>query len=119
MKKIVIKDKLGMISRHWHPAIVAELNGQEVKLAKLSGEFVWHSHENEDELFMVISGELDIEFRDHTVTLGPGEMLVVPRGVEHRPVAKEEVSVLLFEPAGTVNTGNTQSHFTRRTIEKI
>ena len=106
MEKIVLDEKFGSFGEHWSPKIVAALNGQHVKLAKLLGEFVWHSHEAEDELFFVVRGSLDIELRDGTVSLGPGEMVVVPRGVEHRPIAREEVEVLLFEPVGTVNTGS-------------
>lgn len=105
IRKIRLSDKFAAISEPWSPKIIAGLNGQHVKIAKLEGEFVWHSHENEDELFLVIRGSLDLEFRDHTVTLDPGELIVVPRGVEHRPVARGEVEVLLFEPASTVNTG--------------
>ena len=114
-----IKEKLAQFSDHWNPRIVAELNGQMVKLAKLKGEFVWHSHENEDELFYVISGQLLIEFRDKVEVLNPGELLVVPRGIEHRPVAKEEVEVMLFEPAATINTGETNSELKRTNLEKI
>lgn len=106
LHKVNIAAKLATFHEAWQPKIVAELNGQEVKLAKLRGEFVWHHHEHEDELFLVVSGKLRMELRDGTITLGPGEMLMVPRGVEHRPVADEEVSLLLFEPAGTLNTGN-------------
>ena len=106
MQKINLADKLSKFTAHWSPKIVAELNGQHVKLVKFRGEFVWHQHEHEDELFQVVSGKFRMEFRDRTVELGPGEMIVVPRGVEHRPVADEEVSVLLFEPATTLNTGN-------------
>ena len=103
--KVVLAEKLAMFSEHWSPRIVGELNGQHVKLVKFQGEFVWHHHEREDELFLVISGSFDMHFRDRTVPLHAGEFLIVPRGVEHRPVAETEVSVLLFEPAGTVNTG--------------
>jgi mannose-6-phosphate isomerase-like protein (cupin superfamily) len=105
MDKVVIADKLALFSEHWSPRIVGELNGQQVKLAKLLGEFVWHAHADEDELFFVISGRLCIRFRDGEQWLDPGEFLIVPRGVEHQPVAEQEVQVLLFEPAGTVNTG--------------
>ncbi len=104
--KVVLSDKLSQINEHWHPRIVGELNGQHVKLAKLQGEFIWHHHEAEDELFLVLEGELEMQFRDQSVVLRPGEFLIVPRGVEHRPVAAKEVSLLLFEPAGTLNTGN-------------
>ena len=113
MQKINLADKLSLFTAHWRPKIVAELNGQHVKLVKFRGEFVWHHHEHEDELFMVVRGSFRMEFRDpaegqacRTVELRAGEMLVVPRGVEHRPVADSEVCVLLFEPAATMNTGS-------------
>jgi mannose-6-phosphate isomerase-like protein (cupin superfamily) len=106
MVGIDLREKFATIDEHWSPRIVAELNGQHVKLVKFRGEFVWHHHDREDELFLVHRGRFRMEFRDHTVDLGPGEMIVVPRGVAHRPVADEEVEVLLFEPAGTLNTGN-------------
>lgn len=117
--KINISEKLSQIKEHWNPHIVAELNGQLVKLAKLKGEFVWHQHDAEDELFYVIKGHLKIAFRDKIVHLAPGEMMVVPRGVEHKPIADEEVEVLLFEPASTLNTGSTESDFTKRTLNHI
>ncbi|MBM3906460.1 MAG: cupin domain-containing protein [Gemmatimonadetes bacterium] len=104
--KVVLADKLAQFSEHWSPKIVGELNGQHVKLVKFRGEFVWHHHDDEDELFLVLAGEFEMQFHHGSVFLGPGEFLVVPRGVDHRPVASEEVSVLLFEPAGTLNTGN-------------
>jgi mannose-6-phosphate isomerase-like protein (cupin superfamily) len=106
MNKINLAEKFSRFSAHWSPKIVAELNGQHVKLVKFQGEFVWHQHEQEDELFYVVRGSFRMEFRDRTVALTEGEMIVVPRGVEHRPVADNEVSVLLFEPAATLNTGN-------------
>lgn len=106
MQKVILTEKLAKITEHWRPGLVAELNGQEVKLVKVLGEFTWHHHADEDELFLVLDGELRIDFRDRSVTLGPGELLVVPRGVEHRPVATVETSMLLFEPAGVRNTGN-------------
>lgn len=106
MQKITLAEKLALFSEHWSPKIIAELNGQQVKLVKFRGEFVWHQHEHEDELFYVIDGGFRMEFRDRTVELRAGDMIVVPRGVEHRPVADQEVSVMLFEPASTVNTGN-------------
>ncbi len=105
-EKVVLAEKLAQFSEHWSPRIVGELNGQHVKLVKFVGEFVWHHHDHEDELFLVVSGSFEMQFRDRTVPLREGEFLIVPRGVEHRPVAAEEVSVLLFEPAGTVNTGS-------------
>jgi mannose-6-phosphate isomerase-like protein (cupin superfamily) len=106
MQKINLSEKLASFSSHWDPKIVAELNGQQVKLVKFRGEFVWHHHEHEDELFLVVQGSFMMEFRDRAVELREGEMIVVPRGVEHRPVAGSEVSVLLFEPASTLNTGS-------------
>ena len=98
---------------------MAELNNQHVKLVKLKGEFVWHKHDNEDEMFYVLNGILKMEFRDKTIEIGEQEFLVVPKGIEHRPVADEEVSVLLFEPASTVNTGNVNNELTRETLSKI
>ena len=106
MDKVTVKDRLASIHEHWRPQVVAELNGQVVRLSKVLGEFIWHHHEHEDELFYVVDGTLRLEFRDRSVTLNAGEMLVVPRGVEHRPVAEKEVALLLFEPAETRNTGN-------------
>ncbi|CAN5174574.1 cupin domain-containing protein [soil metagenome] len=111
-RKVSLADKLSTFDERWSPKIVGELNSQHVKLAKLEGEFVWHHHEDEDELFLVVEGSLSIEFRDGEVALEAGEMLVVPRGVEHRPVAREKVHVLLFEPASTLNTGETGGDLT-------
>jgi len=119
MEKVSIAAKFSQISDHWNPRIVGELNGQHVKLVKFQGEFVWHHHEHEDELFLVVDGRFRMEFRDRQVWLERGEFLIVPRGVEHRPVADEEVSVLLFEPAATVNTGNVTDDRTRATLERI
>jgi len=113
-ERISLAEKLAAIATYWDPKIVAELNGQQVKLAKLAGEFVWHHHEREDELFLVLAGRLRLELRDRVVELGPGELAVVPRGVEHRPVADGEVHLLLFEPASTLNTGNVRD---ARTVE--
>ena len=104
--KINLADKFALFAAHWSPKIVAELNGQQVKLVKFQGAFVWHRHESEDELFFVHRGAFMMEFRDRSVPLKEGDMIVVPRGVEHRPVAEHEVEVMLFEPAGTLNTGN-------------
>ena len=106
IEKVSLDEKFAAFTDAWSPRIVAELNGQHVKLARLRGEFVWHHHEHEDELFLVHRGRLRMELRDRTIVLEPGDMLVVPRGVEHRPVAEDEVEVILFEPAGTLNTGN-------------
>ena len=104
--KVNLYERLSRIPDHWQPRIVGELNGQHVKLARLQGEFVWHRHEQEDELFLVLDGTLQMEFRERVIDVEPGEFLIVPRGVEHRPVAVNEVQVLLFEPIGTLNTGN-------------
>jgi mannose-6-phosphate isomerase-like protein (cupin superfamily) len=117
--KVDIREKLALFSTHWDPKIVAELNGQHVKLVKLLGPFTWHRHEAEDEMFLVVEGSFDLEFRDGTVRLTPGEFCVVPRGVEHRPVADEEAHVLLFEPASTLNTGDAGGVLTRRDLERI
>ncbi len=117
--KININQKLELINEHWSPKIIGELNGQHVKLAKLNGEFTWHKHQNEDELFMVIKGQLKIEFRENIVELAEGEICIIPKGVEHKPVAQNEVSVLLFEPIGTINTGNVSNNFTKDQLEKI
>jgi mannose-6-phosphate isomerase-like protein (cupin superfamily) len=106
MDGIDLREKFAAFSEHWSPRIVAELNGQHVKLVKFRGEFVWHHHDHEDELFLVHRGAFRMEFRDRVVELSAGDMIVVPRGVEHRPVADQEVEVVLFEPAGTLNTGN-------------
>ena len=119
LRKVVLREKFALFEERWSPRIVAELNGQQVKLAKLEGEFVWHSHASEDELFLVLDGTLRMELRDGTIELAPGEMLVVPRGVEHRPVAEREVHVLLFEPAGTVNTGELRNERTVDEPERI
>jgi mannose-6-phosphate isomerase-like protein (cupin superfamily) len=116
MEKVNLSDKLSRFSDHWRPKIVGELNGQQVKLAKLQGEFVWHAHENEDELFLVIEGRLVIKLRDREIVLDPGEFVIVPRGIEHQPVADEEVHVLLFEPATTLNTGTLRNE---RTVEQL
>lgn len=105
MDKITLAQKFSLFTNHWSPKIVAELNGQHVKLVKFQGPFVWHSHEHEDELFYVVRGFFRMEFRERTVDLKAGDLIVVPRGVEHRPVADEEVEVMLFEPVSTVNTG--------------
>jgi mannose-6-phosphate isomerase-like protein (cupin superfamily) len=119
MEKVDLRHKLSLFDERWSPRVVAELNGQEVKLVKLEGEFVWHSHAEEDELFLVLEGTLRMELRDHAIELGPGQLLVVPRGVEHRPVAEAEVHVLLFEPAGTLNTGDIRNERTVEQPERI
>ena len=114
MDKVNLKEKLATFDDHWRPRIVGELNGQQVKLVKLKGEFIWHHHEREDELFLVLRGRLTIRFRERAVVLSEGEFLVVPRGIEHQPAAEEETHVLLFEPASTLNTGNVRNE---RTLE--
>jgi len=119
MEKVNIAQKLSLFKDHWNPRIVGELNGQHVKLVKFQGEFIWHSHEHEDELFLVVEGEFTMEFRNKTVHLKKGEFLIVPKTVEHRPVAEKEVSVLLFEPATTLNTGEHNNHLTRNNLENI
>ena len=106
MNKVNLAEKFGSFSEHWRPKIVGELNGQEVKLARFKGEFVWHQHEREDEMFLVWRGRMRVEFHDRTVELAAGEFLVVPHGVEHRTAADEECEVVLFEPAATRNTGS-------------
>jgi mannose-6-phosphate isomerase-like protein (cupin superfamily) len=118
-QKVNLAEKLASFDELWSPKIAGELNGQYVKLVKLRGEFLWHAHESEDELFLVVRGRLDIEFRDGRATLTEGEFLIVPRGVEHRPVAEEETHVLLFEPASTLNTGNVRNDRTVETLERI
>jgi mannose-6-phosphate isomerase-like protein (cupin superfamily) len=117
--KVNIREKLALFHDHWSPKIVGELNGHHVKLVKLQGEFVWHKHDDEDELFLVIQGRFRMEYRDRHVRLEEGDFLIVPRGVEHRPVAEEEVHVLLFEPAGTLNTGDIENERTVRESERI
>ncbi len=117
--RVNLSEKLALFSDHWNPRIVGELNGQQVKLVKFLGPFEWHHHTDEDELFLVIMGRFRMEFRDRNVELLPGEFLIVPRGVEHRPVADEEVSVLLFEPAATLNTGNLRSERTVHELKRL
>ncbi len=117
MDKVNIEEKLSQFNDYWQPKIIGELNGQYVKLAKLKGEFVWHQHEKEDEMFMVIKGRLLIKLRDHDVILNPGEFFIIPRGVEHIPIADEEVQVMLFEPKSVINTGNIQDERTLDAIE--
>ena len=119
MEKVNIREKLALFAAHWSPMVVGELNGQHVKLVKLLGEFVWHKHDHEDELFLVVHGRFRMDFQDRQVWLEEGEFLVVPRGVEHRPVADEEAHVLMFEPAGTLNTGDVQEERTVREPERI
>ncbi len=117
--KVNLSEKLALFHDHWSPKVVGELNGQHVKVVKFRGEFAWHHHDHEDELFLVVKGRFLMEFRDRQVRLEEGEFLIVPRGVEHRPVAEEEVHVLLFEPAGTLNTGDVRDERTVRDLERI
>lgn len=119
MEKINLKQKFSLFTEHWSPRIVGELNGQHVKLAKFKGEFVWHRHEHEDELFFVVKGTFVMHYKDCTVEVNENEFLIVPRGVEHKPVADEEVWVMLFEPASTINTGDTESGLTRRGVDWV
>ena len=121
MQKVNLNEKLASFSDHWSPKIVGELNGQEVKLVKFQGQFVWHHHEHEDELFLVVLGSFRMDYRDDrgaekALDVGQGEFVIVPRGVLHRPVAEREVHVVLFEPAGTLNTGNVR---VAQTVEKL
>lgn len=119
LKKINIVEKLSLFSDYFNPRVVGELNGQHVKLVKFKGEFVWHHHEGEDEMFLVIEGSFTMELRDKSITLSKGDFIIIPKGTEHRPVASEEVHIMLFEPAGTLNTGNKQTDLTRNTLEVI
>lgn len=119
MEKVNLAEKFALFNDYCNPRIIGELNGQHVKAVKLKGEFVWHSHRHEDELFLVIKGKFKMELRDKTVTINEGEFFIVPRTVEHKPVAEEEVHILLFEPATTVNTGDVLHEFTRKNLEKI
>jgi mannose-6-phosphate isomerase-like protein (cupin superfamily) len=119
MEKINLAEKFSLFTEYWNPKIAGELNGQQVKLVKFKGPFVWHHHENEDELFYVVKGSFDMEFRDKTVTINEGEFIIVPKGVEHRPNAKEEVQVMLFEHATTLNTGNVRNEKTKSALERL
>ncbi len=119
MEKVNLSQKFTLFDEFWSPKVVGELNGQQVKLAKLKGEFTWHHHEAEDELFLVVKGRLTIRLPDQEIVLDEGEFLIVPRGVEHMPVAEEEAHVLMFEPAGTLNTGNVRDEHTIEEPEVI
>ena len=119
MEKVNLEQKLGLFNEFWKPKIVGELNQQQVKLVKFHGPFVWHHHDDEDEMFLVLKGRFRMEFTDRSEWIEEGEFIIVPRGVEHRPVADQEVSVLLFEPASTLNTGNAASEMTVPVLEKI
>ena len=119
MEKVNLSEKLANIKTHYDPHIAGELNGQMVKLVKFKGEFVWHHHDNEDELFYVVKGKFDMQLEGETITINEGEFIIIPRGVEHRPVAKEEVEVMLFEPATTLNTGNVENEMTKKKLHRI
>ncbi|MBU6996553.1 MAG: cupin domain-containing protein [Theionarchaea archaeon] len=119
MNRITLQGKLDLIHEFWTPKIIAELNGQYVKLAKAKGEMVWHSHQDEDELFLVIRGKLTIELRDREINLTEGDIFIVPKGIEHRPIAREEAHILLFEPIETKHTGNIRSTMTVENLEWI
>ncbi|HTB20714.1 MAG TPA: cupin domain-containing protein [Bryobacteraceae bacterium] len=119
MEKVNIREKLALFSDHWNPRVVGDLNGQQVKLVKFQGEFLWHDHAAEDELFLVMRGSFRMDFRDRSVTLQEGEFIIVPRGVEHRPVAEQEVEVMLFEPAQIKHTGDVESELTVHQFERI
>ncbi|HLY19843.1 MAG TPA: cupin domain-containing protein [Bryobacteraceae bacterium] len=123
MQKVNLAEKLSLFSEHWTPKVAGDLNGQQVKLVKFQGEFVWHHHESEDEMFFVVCGSFRMDYRDggqeRAIHLHEGEFLIVPRGVEHRPVAEREVHVMLFEPANTLNTGNVRSHHTVENLDRV
>jgi mannose-6-phosphate isomerase-like protein (cupin superfamily) len=119
MKVVNVKEKFGLFTDHWSPRIIGQLNGQDVKIAKVKGEFVWHNHKEEDELFYIIKGSLKIDFEDGLRTLNEGDMLIIPKGVEHKPIAEEEVWLMLFEPQETKHTGEVQHELTVETYKKI
>jgi mannose-6-phosphate isomerase-like protein (cupin superfamily) len=119
MEKVNLQEKLSKIKEHWSPKIIGELNDSYVKAVKLKGEFVWHHHDNEDEMFLVVKGSLRMRFRDRDVMVSPGEFIIVPKGVDHLPVAEEEVHIVLFEPKTTLNTGNVQNERTVVELERI
>ena len=119
MEKVNIAEKLSLFAEHWSPKVVGELNGQQVKLVKIHGEFTWHKHDHEDELFYVVKGSFEMHYRERTVVLSENEFIIVPRGVEHRPVAREEASILLFEPATTLNTGDQNNEYTKAELDWI
>jgi len=119
IKKVNIKSKLSTFNEYWTPKIVGELNNQFVKVAKVKGDFIMHKHEQEDELFFVIQGTLFIELKDKTIELNPGEFVIIPKGIDHKPYAHDEVSLMLFEPASTLNTGNSNNKLTLHDLKKI
>lgn len=119
MQKVNLAEKFSLFTDYSNPRIIGELNNQHVKAVKLKGEFVWHKHDHEDELFLVIKGSFNMELRDKTVTINEGEFFIVPKGVEHKPVAEEEVHILLFEPSSTLNTGDTINELTKQNLERL
>lgn len=119
MDKINLAEKFSLFNDHFSPKVVGELNGQQVKLVKFKGEFVWHHHDHEDELFYVLKGSFDMHMRDKIVTIHEGEFIIIPRGVEHKPVANEEVEIMLFEPASTLNTGNVVNEKTVKELKHL
>lgn len=119
MNKVIVNDKLNLIKEYWDPKIAGDLNGQHIKLVKFKGDFVWHKHDNEDEMFYVIKGKFTMKLRDGDIDIAENEFIIIPKGVEHCPSAKEEVSVMLFEPVGTINTGNITDEFTKLNLDKI
>jgi len=119
MDKVNINEKLSLFSDHWSPKVAGELNGQQVKLVKFKGEFIWHRHDNEDEMFYVLKGNFTMELRDKVINIKKNEFIIIPRGVEHRPIANEEVSIMLFEPASTLNTGNVLNDLTKELLQTI
>jgi mannose-6-phosphate isomerase-like protein (cupin superfamily) len=119
IQKVNLREKFGLFHDHWSPKIAGELNDSYVKLVKLQGEFVWHHHENEDELFLVVQGKLTIKLRDGAIELEPGEFVIIPKGVEHLPVAEDEVHVLLLEPKSTLNTGNVRNERTVAELARV
>lgn len=119
MQKVNLNDKLALFSDHWAPKIIGDLNDSYIKVAKFKGEFVWHKHDNENELFFVIKGNLLIKLRDKDINLKPGEFVIIPKGVEHLPIANEEVHVMVIEPKTTLNTGNAQRDLTVKNLDRI
>ena len=119
MDAVNLAEKLAQVNEHWHPTIVGELNQDYIKVVKFRGEFLWHHHEHEDEMFLVVQGTMRMKFRDRDVLVGPGEFIIVPRGVEHMPVADEEVHVVLIEPRSTLNTGNVRNERTLETLARL
>lgn len=119
MNKVNLNKKFSAFTDYFNPRVVGELNGQQVKLVKFKGEFVWHHHAQEDELFYVVKGSFDMQLRDKILTISEGEFIIIPRGIEHRPVAREEVEIMLFEPASVLNTGNVENELTVKNLEKL